>query len=244
LKSFVLMIQFLTRIPISIELQVERKDFENGTVYFPVVGALIGLMLLGIYKVLFGIVSPFLLALIIVIAEVLITGGLHLDGLSDTFDGIYSNRDKERILEIMKDSRLGANGALALFFFMLLKLGLIMELDSSIAMTVIFLMPVFARMNIVLACRYSKYAREDGMGNFFIGKVSNVKLVLTGLFTLIMTLGNLNSMILLITSVLFAFYYMDHVRKIIDGMTGDTLGALCELSEIWILLIAVIIQKI
>jgi len=248
MKSFILMIQFLTRIPIPIELDVTKEDFQKGPVYFPVIGMIIGCILYTLYHISNGHISPLLLALIIVVAEVLITGGLHLDGLSDTFDGIYSNRDKERMLEIMKDSRLGANGALALFFFMLLKIALIMELNPEWAMLVIITMPVIGRFNILVACRFSKYAREDGMGNFFIGKVSNFKLFLGFMMTLAFVVGvgnyELELLILLVGSLGFVSYYIQHVKKKIDGMTGDTLGALCELTEIVVLGIAVLLQTL
>lgn len=242
MKTFILMIQFLTRIPIPIELEVDRSDFEKGIFFFPFVGAIIGLILMIEYHLLLGRVSAFLLGLIIVASEVLITGGLHLDGLSDSFDGLYSNRDRERILEIMKDSRLGANGALALFFFMLLKIGLVMELDPKHGLLLVFLMPIFARFNVVISCRFSKYAREDGMGNFFIGKVSNSHLFFLTIFIITMALKSSVAYLILVPSILFSFFYSNHVKKIIGGMTGDTLGALCELSEIWFLFLGVVIS--
>lgn len=246
MKSFILMVQFLTRIPIPVELNVTTKDFERGPVYFPMVGFIIGALLSGLYALLQPHLSLFLLGICLVAAEVFITGGLHLDGLSDTFDGIYSNRDRERMLEIMKDSRLGANGALALLFFMLLKMGLIMELEPRWAVIVLFMMPLISRMNLVLACRYSEYAREDGMGNLFIGKVSRKMLIgalaFTGVVIVAALWGTVMGLSLWLGTSLFAFYYMKHVSDKIGGMTGDTLGALCELSEIVVLGLAVMSQ--
>ena len=111
----------MTRIPIKVDVGFD-EEFHKSIVYFPLVGFVIGLIsyIVGVLGNL--IFDPFLTSILIVACEVIVTGGLHIDGLGDTFDAIYSNRDKERMLEIMKDSRLGTNSLLAILFLVLIKM--------------------------------------------------------------------------------------------------------------------------
>jgi adenosylcobinamide-GDP ribazoletransferase len=238
------MLQFFTRLPLPFEIQADAEDFNRGFIWFTTVGLVIG----GLLAILCIVLSPFvgtlLLAVILVLAEVLLTGGLHLDGLSDTFDGLYSNRDKERVLEIMKDSRIGANGALAMMSWLLLKIALLNELFQLTAVhapkttpwLVLLLMPVAAKSALALSCYLGPYARKEGMGHLFIGKVSVIQLfpVLT-LAAILHALLVPASLAVWAGILLLTLAYTRHVRKRIDGLTGDTLGAWHELSELFYL---------
>ena len=146
MKSFIMMIQFLTRIPINVNLDISEDDFLQGIVFFPLVGLIIGMFTVVFHYFGYRLGGTFLAAVMAVGAEAFITGGLHLDGLGDTFDGIYSNRSRERILEIMKDSRLGTNGALAIILVLLLKVALIHSIAPSRIYGVLLLMPVFSKL--------------------------------------------------------------------------------------------------
>ena len=92
------------------------------------------------------------------------TGGLHIDGLGDTFDAIYSNRDKERILEIMKDSRLGTNSLLAIMFLILLKVGFINSLVQNGLLWLVIFMPVIGRIGVMMMTYKTVTPRAKGMG--------------------------------------------------------------------------------
>ena len=232
------MLQFFTRLPLPFEIKASSEDFANGFVWFTLVGLVIG----GLLSVLFAGLSPWistlLMSVVLVLAEVMLTGGLHLDGLSDTFDGLYSNRDKDRVLEIMKDSRIGANGALAMMSWLLLKIALLHEILSmplewqTHAVTVL-LMPVAAKSALALSCYLGPYARKEGMGHLFIGKVKGLSLILVlGLAALVFLLLSPVALIPLGLVLSLTFVYTWHVRRRIDGLTGDTLGAWHELSEL------------
>ena len=121
MTPFFIALQFLTRLKIVNQTEWSVEDFGKSVVAFPYVGLIIGLIL----ALLYGILSPFIplvpLMLILVIAEFLITGGLHADGLMDTSDGLFSGRERDRKLEIMKDSRIGSFGVVAFVFVTLLK---------------------------------------------------------------------------------------------------------------------------
>jgi len=230
------MIQFLTRIPLPFNLNVTEEDFTEGVIYFPVVGALIGVLMMFVLKLTESFVSGLVLSVLLVTFQIFLTGGLHLDGLADSFDGLYSNRSKERVLEIMKDSRVGSNGALALIILILMKVALFSEIIYSYhRVAIIILTPAFARYTVIVASRISDYAREKGMGNFFIGKTKNDHLVMGTIFVLMMSLFNPTNLIALGAATVFAVLYSFHVKKKIGGMTGDTLGAMIEMSELVIL---------
>ncbi|WP_432401708.1 adenosylcobinamide-GDP ribazoletransferase [Wukongibacter sp. M2B1] len=241
MKRFVLMLQFLTRIPININLQVDEEDFFEGIIYFPLVGLIVGMFVVSSYYVGLKISGTLLGAVFAVVTEIFITGGLHLDGLADSFDGIYSNRPKDQILEIMKDSRLGTNGALALFVLLLLKVVLINDLVIPNVYPILLLMPVFSRLNVVFVSRIAKPARKQGMGNLFIGRVKTRQLITAIIIALIPSLLFIKIIPAIGALLVFALWYVRHITNKIDGMTGDTLGALCELSELVFLLCIIMV---
>lgn len=247
MKRFIGILQFFTRIPIRVNIGFD-EEFHKTMYYFPLVG-----FVLGILYFIIGLVSSFLFdsyitSVNILISTVVLTGGLHLDGVGDTFDGIYSYRDKEKILEIMKDSRLGTNAMLSVLFLMLMKLGLIYSIVQSGQLYNLIFMPVFARMAIVIACYKSVTPRKNGMGNVFIGKPS-LKMILTGIvYTVILiiimgiTLFNLNSLDLIKViafipiMIILSRCFVRYIYSKIDGLTGDILGCISELMEVMYLI--------
>ncbi|MBB6214609.1 adenosylcobinamide-GDP ribazoletransferase [Anaerosolibacter carboniphilus] len=235
MKRLILMIQFLTRVPIPTNLKVDEDDFLHGIIYFPVVGLLIGMFIVSFHYIGYQLGGSFLAAVMAVVIEVFITGGLHLDGLGDTFDGVYSNRPKDRILEIMKDSRLGTNAALAIMMTLVLKIALIDSLAEDMVYGVLLLMPVFSKLCLIYGSKFSVYARSNGMGNLYIGKVTNLHLGIALFFTGVISLIHPWSFPYILLSYIFSLLYIKHITGKIDGMTGDTLGALSELSELFYL---------
>lgn len=188
MKSLILMVQFLTKFPLPIELKVEESDFQKGIVWFPLVGFLIGGSMFLIYKGTSLIWPSFVSVVILVAFEVFITGGLHLDGLADTFDGLYSYREKEEMLEIMKDSRVGTNGVLVLLLVLLLKVTLLFNLVTQDFLWVLVLMPVFGRAMGVFLAYIGNYARNKGMGGFFIGHTNHLRLFIAMVWLVILSL--------------------------------------------------------
>lgn len=236
IKRLVLMLQFLTKLPLPFEIKADDEDFQKGIVYFPLVGLVIGLMLYGLYR---GVASlyPWYIACIFVVAfQVFITGGLHLDGLADSFDGLYSYRNKERMLEIMKDSRVGSNGVLVLWVALSLKLTLLIGLLDQGALWVLILMPVYGRFMGVFLAYIGVYARQKGMGGFFIGTTKLWHVCLAGLWTLLASLVHIKALSVLPVLLVLSLAYNGHVKAKIDGITGDILGAWIEMSEIIFLL--------
>ena len=141
MKRFISILQFMTRIPININVGFD-EEFHKTLSYFPLVGLVLGVLELLIGKISLMIFDPFITSLIITLSAVILTGGLHIDGLGDTFDALYSYRDKEKMLEIMKDSRLGTNSLLAVMFLLLFKIGFIYSIINKGLLWLVMFMPI------------------------------------------------------------------------------------------------------
>ena len=188
MKRFISILQFMTRIPINIDTGFD-EEFHKTITYFPLVGLVLGVLIYIIGLVSGIFFDSFITSIIVTLALVILTGGLHIDGLGDTFDAIYSYRDKERMLEIMKDSRLGTNSLLAIMFLILLKIGFIYSIiNNNLLWTVIF-MPVVARLGVIVMMYKTVTPRENGMGNLFIGKASTSMFTIAILYTIILMIG-------------------------------------------------------
>lgn len=240
MKRLILMLQFLTKLPLPFKIDAKEEDFSKGIVYFPIVGLVIGALMAGLYIGLSAITNIMIASVLVIVFEIFITGGLHLDGLADSFDGLYSYRDKDRMLEIMKDSRVGTNGVLILIVNIVLKMVLLISIDPEMVPTLLLLMPVVSRLMVVLLSAISKYARNNGMGGFFIGKTTKLQLVITIILVLVMHLIYLEGLFLLGMIIILTLIYRYHVYSKIDGITGDVLGAVVEMSEVFYLMLYVL----
>ncbi|MDY3959216.1 adenosylcobinamide-GDP ribazoletransferase [Romboutsia timonensis] len=243
MKRFISILQFMTRIPINIDTGFD-EEFHKTITYFPLVGLVLGVLIYIIGLVSGIFFDSFITSIIVTLALVILTGGLHIDGLGDTFDAIYSYRDKERMLEIMKDSRLGTNSLLAIMFLILLKIGFIYSIiNNNLLWTVIF-MPVVARLGVIVMMYKTVTPRENGMGNLFIGKASTSMFSIAILYTIILMIGiskliflasTFEAMMLISTIIILLIFnnlFKKHIYKKIDGVTGDILGCTIELGEL------------
>ena len=242
----------MTRIPIKADIGFD-EEFHKSIVYFPLVGFVIGLISFVIGRLANIIFDSFLTSILIVVSEVILTGGLHIDGLGDTFDAIYSNRDKERMLEIMKDSRLGTNSLLAILFLILIKVGLLNSMISNNLMCLVIFMPMVSRLAVIVMLYKTVTPREKGMGNIFIGKATLSMFVTAILYTLVIiaslakfvfmstTINIIKLLLSILVVMLFDEMFKRHIYKKIDGVTGDILGCTIELGELIFLLFTYIV---
>lgn len=172
LKRFVLMLQFLTSIPVQYNVKAEREDFGKGLAVAPVVGLVIGMLLAGGNYLLQMIFPSGIAAIFTLVLYIALTGGLHLDGLGDTADGLFSNRPREKMLEIMKDSRVGTNAVLALIIVILLDISLVSSLGNQAA-AILLLMPAAGRVGSLISSGTSRYAGiSDGPGRWCVERCS------------------------------------------------------------------------
>lgn len=241
MKRFLIALQFLTVVPIKIKSEIAEEDFGRSLLYFPVVGILIGLVLSGVALLLGFLPNP-VVGVLILIISIVITGGIHLDGFADTCDGFYGPRPKEKILEIMQDSRVGTMGVVGVVCLLLLKFTLIVSVPQDALWKLLIMMTVFARWSHILACYTSNYARDEGKAKYFVEYAGKIELLVGTVFTVVLFLLLMRFMglILLVLSLLSTLLFMNYVKRKIGGMTGDTIGAVNEIAEVAVLLFGLV----
>ncbi|MBO8171594.1 MAG: adenosylcobinamide-GDP ribazoletransferase [Bacillaceae bacterium] len=241
MNAFFHAITFLTRIPVPF-LKSSREDWEKSAVYYPLVGMVLGLLVwAGALFLMWGFPVP-LAAVLLVVWWVLLTGGIHLDGWMDLADGLGSSRDRERMLHIMKDSRVGAMGVLAVVLLLMVKVVAVYQLIVDHRIDALAVSPLIARFALMAAIWYWPYIREGGMASGLKKGLDPVR-VLLGLFiSLALTFavlglsGWITAILALGAGWLFGRYL---VRKL-GGFTGDGYGALVEWTEVIFLLLVII----
>jgi len=243
-RAFLIQVQFLTRIPLPVKVEYSEEIFAKGVIFAPVIGLIIGLATGGVYYLALSVTHRFIASVVCaVIAEVMITGGLHLDGLADTFDGIFSNRPKEKILEIMKDSRIGTNGTIALVLAITGKIFFLLAFERHGIIGLLFIMPAVSRMNIAWAAGISSCAREGGMAAGIIEHTGVREMIIaTALTVIISFFYNIKALFAVAAAIIFTVLFVKYVEKKIGGITGDIIGAVIELSEI-VVIVAFLIVK-
>jgi len=238
-KNFILTLQFLTRIPIRMELKSEEADFAKGVAYFPTVGIIVGAFNLAVYYIAERLLGGLFPAVCCIAANVAITGALHIDGLADTCDGIFSSRTRDRMLEIMRDSRIGTNGTIAVVLDLLTRLSIIASMEKSMLYAGLLLSPVAAKTLMAVLMKTSVYARSGpGLGKLYLEKLSvgrTAAAVITGIAA-IAAIAGFAGLIAFGICIIACVIYRQYIYSKIQGMTGDTLGAANEVLEISFLL--------
>lgn len=244
MNGLALLFRFMTRLPMGFEPEFDSDRLGKSMKFFPIVGMVIGIINF-LFFILFAktvVYSSLVMIALLVIVESILTGGLHLDGLADTFDGIFSYRSKQKMLEIMKDSRLGTNGGLVLILYFIVKIVLLYDIEvygGIPAALVLLIVPVMARLNSVVNCASAPYARPTGMGKTFVDNTNGVGVLIATILTVAFTGGvcylfELPYELLIAIPILMilGFGFAKLMTRKIGGITGDTLGAVVELSEI------------
>ncbi len=240
MKNFLIALQFLTILPVKIRQDIEEKDFGKSLLFFPVVGVIIGVILALSAGTFYFIPKPVLSALIIIVS-VIVSGGIHLDGFADTCDAFYGQKSKQKILEIMRDSRIGVMGAAGIVCLFLLKYTLILSIPESILLKSLILMAAFSRWAMVWGCYISAYPRQEGKGKYFIEYAGKNEFFMGTFFiiALFLLLMGLKGVVLFSFSLVPVFLFINWTKRKIGGMTGDTIGATSEIAEVGVLFFTV-----
>jgi len=231
-KKFLIALQFLTILPIKIKSEIKERDFGASLVYFPIIGAFIGLLLVLIF-IIFSFLPYLVKVALVLITYIIITGGMHLDGFADTCDGFYAGKSKEETLAIMRDPHIGTIGVIGLICLLLFKFVILISIPREVLEKSLIAMVVFGRWSQVFACYTSDYARQEGKARSFIEYAGNKGIFLATLFTLSVFFFSLKmkGLILFLASALPVFLFINFTKRKIGGMTGDTIGATNELAE-------------
>lgn len=243
MKNFFSALSFLTVIPVP--GQVPSRE-GRAVLYFPVVGLVIGISLCMVDYLCSLFLSVELRAVADALFLAIITGGLHLDGLADTADGLFSHRSRERALEIMRDPQIGSMGAIAIVFAVLLKTGGLAGLQGHDDWVWLLVTPALARVGLVAGLVFMDYARPEGglavcffqKGNYFLVLLCPIPLAIPFYFGMAAGLFVLGICAVVLIALLIFF------KRKLNGMTGDTLGATCEILEITALIAAGLTQHL
>jgi len=234
MKRFLAAIQFLTILPLPRGLCPDERALGGSLPFFPVVGLGIGAAVALIDRGLGSLFPVGVTSVLAVILLIAASGGLHLDGLADTADGFFSSRPRERILDIMRDSRTGPMGVAAIVCLVALKIALIASVAAPARAWVLLLTPVAGRCALLIHMALLPYVRPEGLAGVFHRNRSpgHTFWALTFLIAAGGLAGGIPGLVAGGVSFLFALFFTAYVRRRIGGLTGDTLGAACEWTEL------------
>ncbi|HPB68762.1 MAG TPA: adenosylcobinamide-GDP ribazoletransferase [Candidatus Omnitrophota bacterium] len=230
--------RFLTIIPFpgTSRSRDVPEEFAQSMAFFPLVGVAIGAGLVFIAEGLAGRTSCFLQATALVVFWGWISGALHLEGFVDAADGFSAGPDKEKILAVMKDVHCGAKGVVAVVFLAALKIALVHDICAGGRDAALVVIPALGRWAMVYAASLCPYGgKTKGLGAAFTKEAGSSALISSTVILIIIGISLLrwNFFILMLLPVTFCSVAIVYLRKKLNGVTGDVLGALNEITELF-----------
>jgi len=240
LASFLAALGFLTVAPVG-KQALGHKLLKKASAFFPLAGLVLGLILAGADYVLRLGLPDLLTATLLVALLVLLTGALHFEGFVDTCDGLFGGHNRERRLEIMRYKDVGAYAIAGGVLLLLVKVAAISSIMGPDRLWVLGLFPILSRWAISLALNIFPYARQEGLGMAFRG-TGLIRIGIAGFITLTaaILLGS-GGILLFAAATGLAVLMGVGISRMIGGLTGDTYGAINEVVEASLLVIAVAI---
>ena len=230
---FVASICFLTRIPLPATLSRDLPQLRHAARYFGLTGALIGALIGAVWLPASAVLPPAAAAGIAVAAGLLLTGALHEDGLSDTFDALGARGSRERTLQILRDSRIGAYGASALVTALGLRWTMLASLAPWEGALALVLAHAIGRATMVVAAATSRATRTDGLGSQFAGAEQRLDAACCVAVPLALSLlASWAGFLALPVGILAGWLILFHAERRIGGYTGDVLGAVGIAAEL------------
>ncbi len=242
-RGFFSALAFLTPLRVPAGWCGGEDGLKRATAFFPVVGAIIGGGAAAATYGLDRVLSPLPASVLVVLLLVAASAGLHLDGLADTADGLLSARSRERMLEIMRDSRIGTMGVVAVVGVLLLKVGLLSVSAGDLRWRAVLLAPVLGRSVVLLVMAWFPYARTGGgLATVFIAGGRRTRLwtvwPLVCMFVPAWFVLSYRGLVTAGAAIGLTLLLALHVRRRLGGYTGDTLGATSEAIEVLPFLVA------
>ncbi|QSX06602.1 adenosylcobinamide-GDP ribazoletransferase [Sedimentibacter sp. zth1] len=243
-RGLLVLISFFTRIPIGKKIEFNEAEYKKALCLYAFIGLIIGLVLTIGYFIGDFLEIIYIKGLIITAIYIIITGGIHLDGASDTVDGLFSGRTGDRIFEIMSDSRIGAFGVISLILILYCQL----IFFSNVSIYTLILTPVVGKVSVVVSCYKKKYAKKSlGMGTIFVESIKLKELLINLGIILILCVVLKGCIINILSTVLtfiIVFFMSKWIENKIFGMTGDTCGFVAEISQIVFMFLSLIVGKV
>ncbi len=260
MRPFLIALQFLTRIKVVRQEVWSMEDFGASVKTFPIVGAVLGCMYAAVAYVFCiflpnaGMTVPEHVAKIMLLAlPLLLTGGIHSDGFMDTMDGVLSGRERDRMLEIMKDSRVGSMGVTAFILYLFFQSAVLYDIPSERLPAAVFVMPIVGRLMMTVSVISFPYARPEGMGKAFANYASKKSLTIAFAYVamifaiaaaVLTTLGCswvhgflMYAVAALLVGAVVTRQLGVWLTNLLGGLTGDTYGAITLLSELAVLVV-------
>jgi len=237
---FLTAVMFLTRIPVPRSLPYDADLLNGSARYFPLVGLLVGVVGAVVYGVSVYLWSPALAVLLSMAVTILLTGAFHEDGLADTCDGMGGGRDRDRVLAIMKDSRVGTYGLVGLGLVLGGKFLALESLDTAgLVIPALLVGHMWSRLVSVSYLLDLPYLREDGKSKPLATQMNrgSHRFALISAAILLLVLTPWQSACVLLALLFFRYWYAYYLKRRLGGYTGDTLGAAQQFSELLIYLV-------
>ena len=246
-RYFLLALGFFTRIPVPSFADFQETELNQSIKYFPLIGIIIGCLGALIFYLASFILPQALAVLISMAATIFATGAFHEDGLADSADGLGGGWQREQVLAIMQDSRLGTYGAVALFFALMTKFQLLVAMHANTMMMFLICAHALSRLSAVWLMVALPYVKSSGKSKPLATEISRVDCWLANLFGLLPLLVLLwviqitaqNWQVTLayvcwLVGLIGAgwFWWLLLLKRKLGGYTGDTLGAMQQISEI------------
>jgi adenosylcobinamide-GDP ribazoletransferase len=245
IRRFFIAVQFLTRLPVPRSRNNAESELGKAAAFFPLVGLIVGVEAALVFVLLQHLLPVPASVLCALAFAAFITNGFHEDGLADTFDGFGGGWTRDRVLEIMRDSRIGTYGTLALIFVVLGKLNFLSVLPQSQIWRWLIVAHTAARWTILPLCVWLPYARAEGQGKLVAKQVGALEIV-TGTATLLVAFLLLPWHAALATLFVTSFVTLLsglYFRARLQGITGDCLGATNQLAELGLYLTAAVLLR-
>jgi len=244
---FLAALRFLTIIPLPYRREVSPEEVGRSIAYFPVVGVIIGLILAGLNWLLGLFLPSGVVNGLLIVSLVIISGALHIDGFVDTCDGIAGHKTVEDRWRVMHDSRAGAFGIVGIFLLLLVKYVSLNSVPENLLMATLVLMPVVSRWAMVYAVFAYPYARPAGLGKVFKQEASWQRFTIATVITLAVAislaqLANIAYFYMAGLAIMFGIWVIvvamaAYLKQKFSGLTGDTYGAINEVTEVGVLLL-------
>lgn len=240
MKAFAVALGFLSRIPVPVSVFADSQARQRSPLYYPLVGVLLGGLLALLHVLLLDWLPHLLLAALTLLAWVWLSGGLHLDGLADSADAwVGGIGDRKKTLGIMKDPTSGPMGVIALLLVLLLKFAALASLPQ-VAPALFF--AVFAgRLVLLPALLSTPYVRADGLGSE-LAPTPWAGWLITALGLALLAWLPVGLALALLLGLLLVFWrWRSACMQRLGGCTGDTLGALVEITETSLLVLCAVV---
>jgi len=228
-----------------------REEVGRSLIYFPLIGLIIGLALVGLNWLFRLFLPPMVINALLLVSLAVISGALHLDGFIDSCDGIAGHKSVEDRWRVMHDSRVGAFGIVSVVLLLLVQYALLNSIPGNLMPFALLMMPLLSRWAMVYAVFAYPYARPSGLGKLFKDEVTWWGLLLATLITMAIVLAlswlvgagyfYLSGLAIIISTWVVVTIVAAYLRRKFSGLTGDSYGTISEIAEVTVLLLVVLL---